>query len=147
MKRRGFSAGSTNKFNICTSLYWRDAIVANIRRVGFIQIVLLVFCMLSTSWNGRAQETSSLLMMPLPAHVEQGEGEFRIDGDFGIALMGFTEPRMEQARQRFLDTLSRETGIPLWREAVINHPRFTIRTAGPGMAVQQLGEDESYRLV
>ncbi|HKU25873.1 MAG TPA: family 20 glycosylhydrolase, partial [Candidatus Sulfotelmatobacter sp.] len=59
----------------------------------------------------------------------------------------YTEPRLQRARQRFLDTLSRETGIPLWREAVVNQPHFTIHTAGPSRPVQQLGEDESYTLV
>ncbi|MGH9617319.1 MAG: family 20 glycosylhydrolase [Acidobacteriaceae bacterium] len=84
--------------------------------------------------------------MPLPAHVTRGSGQFLIDGSFGIALEGYTEPRLERAKQRFLDTLSRETGIPLWREAQFNQSTFTIQTAGPSDAVQQLGEDESYHL-
>jgi hexosaminidase len=53
---------------------------------------------------------------------------------------------LQQAQQRFLVMLSRETGIPLWREAQFNQPSFVIKTAGPGDAVQQLGEDESYHL-
>jgi hexosaminidase len=93
-----------------------------------------------------AQQENSLAIMPLPAHVEREEGEFVIDGSFGIALEGFQEPRLERARQRFLDRLSRETGIPLWREAAVNEPHFRIHTAGPSAAVQQLGEDESYHL-
>jgi len=84
--------------------------------------------------------------MPLPAHVEYGQGEFPIDGSFGVVLMGHKEPRLERARQRFLDTLSRETGIPLWRQAAVNEARFMIRTTGPSAAVQELGEDETYRL-
>lgn len=84
--------------------------------------------------------------MPLPAHYERGSGEFIIDGSFGITLKGYKEARLERARQRFLDTLSRETGIPLWREAAVNKPQFTIQTAGPSELVQKLGEDESYRL-
>lgn len=84
--------------------------------------------------------------MPLPAQVQQGQGEFFIDGNLGIALKGHTEPRLERARQRFLDTLSRETGIPLWREAAVNQPHFIIQTGGPSAAIQQLGEDESYHL-
>lgn len=108
---------------------------------------MLVLCMLSLPWNGRAQEANSLPVMPLPTHATQGQGEFVIDGSFGIDLKGYSEPRLERARQRFLDILSRETGIPLWREAVVNQPRFTIHTAGPSLPVQQLGEDESYRLV
>ena len=94
----------------------------------------------------RAQEKSPLPVMPLPAHVVNGEGEFIIDGHFGIALKGYKEPRLERAQQRFLDLLSRETGIPLWREARPNAAHFLIQTAGPSAPIQQLGEDESYRL-
>src|SRR5215472_17381173 len=85
--------------------------------------------------------------MPMPSHVTRGNGEFVVDGTFGIELKGYTEPRLEHARKRFLDILSRETGIPLWREAAVNPPHFTVHTAGPSLPVQQLGEDESYRLV
>lgn len=85
--------------------------------------------------------------MPLPAHVWPGKGEFRVDGKFGIELKGYAGPRLERARQRFLDTLSRETGIPLWRESAGNQPDFTVHTVGPSLPVQQLGEDESYTLV
>ena len=85
--------------------------------------------------------------MPLPAHAVPGRGEFVIDGTFGVELKGYTEPRLARAKQRFLDTLSRETGIPLWREAGINEPHFTIHTVGPSLPVQELGEDESYSLV
>ncbi|MHB1936021.1 MAG: family 20 glycosylhydrolase [Acidobacteriaceae bacterium] len=84
--------------------------------------------------------------MPLPARVVQGQGQFPIDGSFGIALEGYTEPRLKRAQQRFLDTLSWETGIPLWREAQFNQPTFVIKTAGPSDPIQRLGEDESYRL-
>lgn len=85
--------------------------------------------------------------MPLPTHAVLGKGEFVIDGTFGVELKGYTEPRLKRAEQRFLDTLSRETGIPLWREAAVNEPHFTIHTVGPSSPVQKLGEDESYSLV
>ena len=84
--------------------------------------------------------------MPLPSHSTAGEGEFQIDGSFGVELTGHTEPRLDRARQRFLDVLSRETGIPLWREAGGNKPTFTVHTEGASLPVQQFGEDESYRL-
>ena len=123
-----------------------DAIVANSRVAGFIGFLVLASCTLSLPSTLRAQEKSLIAIMPLPAHVVQGEGEFLIDGGFGIALKGYKDPRLERAQQRFLDTLSRETGIPLWREAIVNSPHFTVQTAGPSAAVQQLGEDESYHL-
>jgi len=116
------------------------------RLAVFIVFSLLALSLLSPARIVRAQGKSSLPIMPLPAHVVQGEGEFPIDGNFGIALKGYKEPRLERARQRFLDTLSRETGIPLWRQAIHNPPHFIVQTAGPSAAVQQPGEDESYHL-
>src|SRR5260370_23710760 len=125
--------------------FWR-ASVANSRLTGFIGFLLLASSAFVIPSNLRAQEKGSLLVMPFPSHVMQGEGEFLIDVGFGIALKGYKDARLERAQQRFLDTLSRETGIPLWHEAIRNSPHFTIQTSGPSAAVQQLGEDESYHL-
>jgi len=126
-----------------TFIFWR-AILAKL--AGSISFLLLGFCTLCLPGNLLAQEKRSPAIMPLPAHVMQGEGEFLIDGDFGIALKGYKEARLERAQQRFLDTLSQETGIPLWRQAILNAPHFIVQTAGPSAAVQQLGEEESYHL-
>jgi hexosaminidase len=120
--------------------------MTRIRLAVFIGFSFLILGLLSSARIVRAQGKSSLPIMPLPEHVVLGGGEFPIDGSFGIALKGYKEPRLERAQQRFLDTLSRETGIPLWREAIHNQPRFIVQTAGPSAAVQQLGEDESYHL-
>ena len=118
-----------------------------VRRLSVKALLGFVVYTLGSAPNARAQEEISLPVMPLPSRSVSGEGEFLIDGTFGIELKGYTEPRVERARQRFLDTLSRETGIPLWREAALNQPHFTVHIAGPSRPVQQLGEDESYHLV
>src|SRR6185437_12648755 len=94
----------------------------------------------------RAQTSAPLPIMPLPAHATLGQGQFPGDGNFCIALQGHTEPRLVRARQRFLDTLSRETGIPLWQKAQFNQANFIVTTTGPSDAVQRVGEDESYHL-
>jgi hexosaminidase len=94
----------------------------------------------------RAQEDSTLPLMPLPAHVTAAEGQFLIDGSFTVGLEGYTEPRLVLARQRFLDRLSRETGIPFQGEAQASQASFIIMTGGASDPVQQLGEDESYHL-
>lgn len=112
----------------------------------------LCFCLsfamfLCLSSPAPAQNADSLSIMPLPSQSASGRGQLLIDGSFGIELTGYTEHRLERARQRFLDILSRETGIPLWREAVVNKPTFTVNTQGPSLPIQHLGEDESYRLV
>jgi hexosaminidase len=89
---------------------------------------------------------ASLPIMPLPASVTPGQGEFAIDGQFGVAFDGFTEPRLFRARERFLDTLTRETGIPFDRDAVVETAHFHVHTGGPSKTIQELGEDESYTL-
>ena len=120
--------------------------MANFRLVGLIGFLLLGSWTLELPGNLLAEENNSPMIMPLPSHVVRGDGEFLIDGSFGIGLKGYREPRLERAQQRFLDTLSQETGIPLWREAILNPPHFIVQTLGPSAAVQQLGEDESYHL-
>jgi hexosaminidase len=56
-----------------------------------------------------AETPEELALMPMPQHVLRGEGQLKIDGDFTIALEGFKDARIESARKRFLNTLSRET--------------------------------------
>jgi hexosaminidase len=108
--------------------------------------ILSMTFLLSSFLAGGVQAQAPLPLMPLPAHVKPATGEFVINNGFGVALEGYQEPRLERARQRFLDVLSRETGIPLWREAVLNKPLFFINTKGASAPVQEVGEDESYHL-
>jgi hexosaminidase len=93
-----------------------------------------------------SQEENRLPLMPLPAHIAPGQGQFLLDGSFSVGLEGYTDSRLELATQRFLIRLSRETGIPFQSEAQAGQAGFTIVTAGPSDPVQQLGEDESYHL-
>jgi hexosaminidase len=82
----------------------------------------------------------------MPAHIVQGEGQFPIDGSFSVGLEGYKEPRLADAKERFLGTLMRETGIPFQLEMPAEPARFIVQTNGPSEPVQQLGEDESYHL-
>jgi hexosaminidase len=107
--------------------------------------LLLCFCLPGES-SLIAQEKNSLEIMPLPDRFQPGQGEFAIDEKFSISFQGHREARLERARRRFLDTLSRTTGILLWRESAANAALFTVETAGPSAPVQALGEDESYHL-
>ena len=109
-------------------------------------LVMILACAFCFPMHLTAQAQTTLPIMPLPSHVAQGQGQFLIDGNFGVALQGYTEPRLRRATQRFLVTLSRETGIPLWRQAQFNQPSFVIKTGAASDPVQQLGEDESYHL-
>ena len=70
--------------------------MTKVRPVVFIVFYFLVWC-LSAAGIARAQVKSSPPIMPLPAHVALGEGEFAIDGNFGVVLKGYKEPRLERA--------------------------------------------------
>jgi hexosaminidase len=92
------------------------------------------------------QADTQLSIMPLPAHAAPGTGSFVVDGAFQVRIEGYTEPRLERAKGRFLANLTNKTGIPLWLNNRPGEPKFVIKTEGPSKEVQQLGEDESYHL-
>ncbi len=96
--------------------------------------------------HGTLFAQAPLPIMPLPAHAVQGSGNLSIDGGLQVRLEGYTEPRLERARDRFLAHLAAETGILPVPAQPGDHPTLVIKTAGPSAPVQQLGEDESYHL-
>lgn len=89
---------------------------------------------------------TQLPTLPLPEHVTPGNGNLVIDQGLKISFDGFTEPRLDRARDRFLLQLSRETGILHWPEPTATQPRFVIQTGHASDPVERLGEDESYHL-
>jgi hexosaminidase len=82
----------------------------------------------------------------MPATVQQGAGQFLIDPSFKISLRGQGDARTLRAAERFLQELSRRTGIPLPGHAEDPSATFIVDCASPGQPVQSLEEDESYRL-
>jgi len=96
--------------------------------------------------NAQTQTSVPLSIMPLPASVTPGQGEFPIDGQFTVGFKGFTEPRLDRARTRFLNILFRETGIPFSAEPAPSSASFEIEVKGPSQTIEKLGEDESYHL-
>ena len=98
-------------------------------------------------WRCRGQREGSLpAVMPMPARMVMGEGQFVLDGSLKVGIEGVNDARMAAGRARFLDQLYRETGIPQVREKEPAQANFVIKAAAAGRAVQQLGEDESYHL-
>jgi hexosaminidase len=89
---------------------------------------------------------SSLTLMPVPSSVTVGGGSFLISGQFSVTFAGYSEPRLLRARQRFMETLARETGIPFLPDEGSSSPSFEVKTAGPSAAIPEIGEDESYHL-
>jgi hexosaminidase len=87
-----------------------------------------------------------LAVIPLPVRAVQHSGSLLIGPGLQVVFEGYREPRLARARDRFFDTLSRETGIAHVPAGPDQKAKFVIRTAGPSATVQQLGEDESYHL-
>jgi hexosaminidase len=126
-----------------TYVAFRSSIVLAFR--SSVMLCLAGLALVPSALGG--QDAASLPLMPLPSHVTEGAGQFLVTGDFSVAAEGYADPRVALGRQRFLNKLWRETGIPFQTGAPDTGAAFLIKTSGPSQEVQQLGEDESYRLV
>ena len=95
-------------------------------------------------WAGAQEDTPPL--MPEPAHLVMGQGQFLIDGSLSVQFQGYKDSRLLLGKQRFLELLYRETGTPLLPETEPRQASFVIKTDGASAPVQRMGEDESYHL-
>lgn len=85
--------------------------------------------------------------MPIPAKLQAGSGQWIVQQGFTISIAGADDPRVHAAAQRFVDHLSRATGIPLrFLSAGPDKATISIHCDRTGEKVQKLGEDESYVL-
>lgn len=108
---------------------------------------VFMFSFMLLAGNSSAQSQKPLLpILPLPATAVERTGSLPVDHGLQITFEGFTEPRLERARTRFLDILSREIGTSGVPPQMGAGGKLIIKTAGPSAPVQQLGEDESYHL-
>jgi hexosaminidase len=107
---------------------------------------IFVFSFVLPTGKLSARAQTPLSIIPLPAAAVQSPGSLSVDHGLQVVFEGYTEQRLERARIRFLDTLSRETGIPELPALTLKRAQLVIKTAGPSAPVQQLGEDESYHL-
>lgn len=93
-----------------------------------------------------AQDGTTLPLMPMPPSVQFGTGWFSIDGSLRTSIKGSGDSRVSHGVSRFLGTLSSRTGIPLPSTPGRSNSNFIVTCVAPGEKVQDLAEDESYRL-
>jgi hexosaminidase len=95
-----------------------------------------------------AQAQQSLNLMPLPAKVQMGSGQLLIGPTFSVSIAGRHEARLDRAVEIFLGQFGRQIGMPPIDIQVADSANATlvIQAAGGTKGVQELGEDESYRL-
>jgi hexosaminidase len=111
-----------------------------------VRIVLAV--MLCALFASVVEAQQSLSLMPLPAKVQRGSGQLLIDPTFSVSIAGRHEARLDRAVEIFLAQLRRQTGMPPIDMKVTDSSSATlvIEAAAGTKAVQELDEDESYRL-
>ena len=109
-------------------------------------ILAVMFC-LAFSSAARAQ-SQPLNLVPVPAKVQMSSGQLVVDPNFSVTIAGHHEARLDRAVESFLAQLRRQTGMPPIDMKVTDSPTATlvIQAANGTKAVQELGEDESYRL-
>ena len=82
-----------------------------------------------------AQQAADLKLMPWPAKVEVGQGSLAMGPMPRVMFSGYSEPRLERAARRIGEVVA--PGSPAAIEIRCDHA---------SEPVEQLGEDESYRL-
>ncbi len=105
-------------------------------------IAVIVTCLSSFA---AAQSQPQLNLMPMPANVQAGTGQLAISQSFSVAVAGSHDLILDSAVQRFIDQLSRQTGIPFRPKPGVP-PTVQVHTDHGLQPVQKLGEDESYEL-
>src|ERR1700760_517929 len=87
---------------IIAIVYQIESLSVRTDLLRILSMTLLFGCLLS----GPVQaQTTPPPLMPLPAHMQMGHGEFLITNGFNIAFEGYREPRLDRAGARFLDIL------------------------------------------
>jgi hexosaminidase len=113
---------------------------------------IILVMLLSTGFvsSMKAQAKPQLNLMPWPSNVEMGSGQLRIDESLSILpdTHGYQDPRMSGAIDRFLQQLSRQTGIPKrqFERPLSGRATFSFSIQHASKNVDELGEDESYVL-
>ena len=95
-----------------------------------------------------AQEPSSLRLMPWPASVQLDSGQLTIKNSFSVAIEG-NDLHLRRTAEIFLNDLRRHTGSLPLDFSIAKHADeadLRIHSQRAGRSVQELGEDESYKL-
>jgi len=117
----------------------------------FCTLAFLILALMSIMSIAAAQDTTTLHLMPWPASVETTPHSqpLVIQSSFTVALRDNSDPHLRRAAQIFLDDLRRHTGSTAIDFSIGNDSNTAVLTVGsdhPSKEVQELGEDESYRL-
>ncbi|HKR33015.1 MAG TPA: family 20 glycosylhydrolase, partial [Terriglobales bacterium] len=106
----------------------------------------LLVCLTAGSLT-QAQTQGQPSLMPLPSSMQSGPGHLLINQQFTLAMTGYKEARLDRAAQRFIKSLTTQTGMP-FHPTSSDPAKATMRVnvAHASLPVQDIGDDESYKL-
>jgi len=112
-----------------------------------MRTMLVVLAMYSLAVFAEVQN-APLNLMPMPANIKMGAGQLGVDPSFSVAISGHKEPRLQRTVEIFLDHLRQQTGmLPLdMKVSDSSTGTLLIHADSRSKEVQELGEEESYRL-
>ena len=113
-----------------------------------ILVLILLFTVISfTDAQPEMQTPPQLDLMPMPQNVRLGSGQLVITQAFSVGIAGNKDARVQAAAGRFLQQLSRQTGMPLNTRASDGaSASLVIAAEHASKDYPELGEDESYDL-
>ena len=109
-------------------------------------IILLVSCCL-VACGAFAQNAPTVNVLPLPAEVQAGSGEFPIAGVLEVNTTGAKDARLDRAIERFQHSLAEQMAIAAVAQK--SGPKvagMTVHIDHAAKDPQEYGEDESYTL-
>ena len=117
-----------------------------------LAILLLLVIAAVVAWFGffkpapppiSPENRAQIELMPLPAELSLGGGQFVLDSDLGHQFSQVSTPRLDRAVQRFYKNLSAQTGVPFGQG---NNARLTLECKAAAGQFPALADDESYSL-
>ena len=112
----------------------------NREQESFPQALVVLLLLLAATTLSVPAQADPLPLMPMPAHLQQGTGQFIVNSSFTLAFEGYREPRLDSAAARFLRRISRQTGIPLPTTPSDSHAKFVIRIGNAVAIGRQAGK-------
>jgi hexosaminidase len=110
-----------------------------------IALAVVIFCSAMLSF---AQMPSSLHLMPVPAHVQTGDGQLIIDPSFTVTVTSSGDARLQRGVARFLNSLRDETGLLHQNMQIVSGTTasLVVHADHASKEIPEVGEDESYTL-
>ncbi len=118
-------------------------------RICWIAFFLLATNVSMLTMPQAPESQTPLHLMPWPASVKTGSGQLLVQNTFTVGLRSDSDPHLRRALDIFLNDLRRQTGSTAIDFSVskdATNAQLSVSADHASKEVQELGEDESYKL-